>query len=373
MTNAIVATASTDLITFSDDQVGLIKRTIANDATDDELALFLHQAQKTGLDPLARQIHFQKYNTKSGPKIAIITGIDGYRLVADRTGKYAGSDEPVFEGRIEGKYPAKATVTVWKLVANQRMPFSASVYWEEYYPGDKKGFQWRKMPHVMLAKCAEAAALRKAFPADLSGVYTSDEMQQADFIEGEVLDKEPNWNEVQGSPQYHDKSAHMTDDVELFPNASDTAEAQAQANAGAELDQFVERELKKHKGRVGTVKGKPKTTTAEKVAEALAKENAHALGADYNEPESNGVDWREKVAEGRNQTLGTVASIVVNAEPHYKATAHVHNALAQFSWPEGVNNLDANGKPPLNMRLTNDGALQIYDWLLARVGEEAGD
>lgn len=185
MDKALVPTSSSDLITFDDDKIGLIKRTIAKDATDDELALFLHQAQKTGLDPLAKQIYFQKYNTRSGPQIAIITGIDGYRLVASRTGVYAGNDAPVFDGRINyaGRdVPAKATVTVWRIVGNRRMPFAASVYWDEYCPDPPRDYQWKKMPHVMLAKCAEAAALRKAFPADLSGVYTHEEMQQADFV-----------------------------------------------------------------------------------------------------------------------------------------------------------------------------------------------
>ena len=175
-----------DLITFDDSKVGLIKRTIAQDATDDELALFLHQAQRTGLDPLARQIYFQKYKTKNGPQIAIITGIDGYRLVAVRTGLYAGNDAPEFEGRINyqgNDVPAKASVTVYRIVGNRRCAFTSSVYWNEYCPNPPKDYQWKKMPHVMLAKCAEAAALRKAFPADLSGVYTREEMGQADWFD----------------------------------------------------------------------------------------------------------------------------------------------------------------------------------------------
>lgn len=175
------------LIEFDDEKVNLIKRTVAPKATDDELALFLHQCKRTGLDPLARQIYFQKYSTKSGPRVSIITGIDGYRLIADRTGQYAGNDDAVFEGRQEqARYkeakqvPVKATVTVWKIVGNKRVPFTASAYWDEYYPGDKMGHMWFKMPHVMLSKVAEALALRKAFPADLSGVYTRDEMTQAE-------------------------------------------------------------------------------------------------------------------------------------------------------------------------------------------------
>lgn len=188
MTNAVatIQNGTTDIITFDSDKVGLIKRTIAKDATDDELALFLHQAQRTGLDPLARQIYFQKYNTRNGPQIAIITGIDGYRLVAVRTGLYAGNDAPEFEGRINyqgNDVPAKASVTVYRIVGNRRCAFTASVYWNEYCPAPPKDYQWKKMPHVMLAKCAEAAALRKAFPADLSGVYTQEEMGQAEWFD----------------------------------------------------------------------------------------------------------------------------------------------------------------------------------------------
>ena len=180
---------TTDLIVIDENKVALIKRTVAKDATDDELELFLHQARRMGLDPLARQIHFQKFRSKDGKSnVSFITTIDGYRLIADRTGVYAGSDEPVFEGKIEDSFygagqgpniPAKATITVHKIVAGALRAFTNSAYWQEYYPGNQRGHMWRKMPHVMLAKVAEAGALRKAFPADLSGVYTADEMEQS--------------------------------------------------------------------------------------------------------------------------------------------------------------------------------------------------
>lgn len=194
---SVVPQGTRDLITFTPEQKTLIKSVIAKDATDNELALFLYQAQRTGLDPLARQLYFQKYTKKSTGEstMTIITGIDGYRVVADRTGLYAGSDEPVFEGKKSLTYtdygtvktkdvPVKATVTVWKIVQNLRVGFSSSCYWEEYYPGEKNGTMWHKMPHVMLAKCAEAAALRKAFPNDLSGVYIQEEMEQA---QGDII------------------------------------------------------------------------------------------------------------------------------------------------------------------------------------------
>ena len=161
-------------------QVDLIKSQIAKGATDDELKLFLHVADKSGLDPLSRQIYFIK---RSG-KMTIQTGIDGFRAVADRTGQYVGSSDPVFEEN--GEIPSKATVTVNKVVGGIVGNFTATARWEEYYPGKSQGFMWNKMPHTMLGKCAEALALRKAFPAQLSGLYTDHEMDQANN------DNEPN-------------------------------------------------------------------------------------------------------------------------------------------------------------------------------------
>ena len=153
-------------------QIDLIKSQIAVGATDDELKLFLHVADKAELDPLQRQIYF----IKRGTKMTIQTGIDGFRTIADRTGQYVGSDDPVFSGN--GKFPEKATVTVRKVVQNIVGEFSATARWTENKP-DKNSFMWDKMPYTMLGKCAEALALRKAFPAQLSGLYTDDEMDQA--------------------------------------------------------------------------------------------------------------------------------------------------------------------------------------------------
>ncbi len=177
MSKALTTVQTTqNALTFSRDQVDLIKRTIAKGATDDELKLFLYQCEKRGLDPLSRQIYFQKRKTKSGDQMTILTAIDGYRLIADRTGKYAGNDEPVFD---EEASPSKATSTVYKIVGGVRCPFTATARWHQYYPGDAQGFMWNKMPHLMLGKCAEALALRKAFPEELGGLYVEEEMHQA--------------------------------------------------------------------------------------------------------------------------------------------------------------------------------------------------
>lgn len=168
------------------EQLDLLKRTLATDLSNDEFSLFAQVCQRTGLDPFMKQIYAVKRGSGNSRKMVLQVGIDGYRLIADRTGKYAGSDDGEFEGttKCENKdVPAMARVTVWKLVGNLRVAFSASARWAEYYPGEGGiGAMWRKMPHVMLAKVAEALALRKAFPAELSGLYTQEEMDQASDV-----------------------------------------------------------------------------------------------------------------------------------------------------------------------------------------------
>jgi phage recombination protein Bet len=186
MSNELAAVKAAPLVSvagFTPEQVDLIKRTVAVGATDDELALFMHVCTKSGLDPFAKQIYaIKRWNADAGREVmAFQTGIDGFRLVAARTNAHAGTDEAVFDEK-DGK-PIKASVTVWKIVAGTRVPFTASARWSEYVQTKKDGSpvkMWGKMQYTMLGKCAEALALRKAFPADLSGIYANEEMAQAD-------------------------------------------------------------------------------------------------------------------------------------------------------------------------------------------------
>lgn len=186
MSTAIEQVRSNGAIEFSAEQVDLIKRTIAKDATNDELALFMHQCERTGLDPMNKQIYFQK---RSG-RVTIITAIDGFRLIAQRTGRYAGPGDTSWCGEDgewktvwpSSKPPVAAKVGVKMVVGGLIVESAAVAHYDEYvvkYNG-KPGEMWAKMPRNQLAKCAEALALRKAFPAELSGLYTSDEMGQAD-------------------------------------------------------------------------------------------------------------------------------------------------------------------------------------------------
>lgn len=182
---------SNELIEYNADKVKLIKQQIAKDATDDELEYFIYHCKRTGLDPLTRQIYCIHRNQKNpngsySKKMTIQVSIDGFRAVAERSGDYAGQDEPVYIEE-DGKLKA-CKVTVYKFRGDLRYPAATGVaYMDEYYPPEKQDQFWRKMPHIMLAKVAEAIALRKAFPQDLSGVYEAAELARMDEGEKKLL------------------------------------------------------------------------------------------------------------------------------------------------------------------------------------------
>jgi phage recombination protein Bet len=165
--------APTQEHSFTPEQIAIIKNSVAKGVSNDELDYFLEVCRSTGLNPLHRQI----YAIVRSGKMTIQTGIDGYRLLAARSRRHAGTDDAIYDTET-APHPNKATVTVYRLTGGQRCPYTATARWAEYK--QDAGQMWSKFPYLMLAKCAEALALRKAFPAETSGIYTDEEMMQAD-------------------------------------------------------------------------------------------------------------------------------------------------------------------------------------------------
>jgi phage recombination protein Bet len=186
---ALAVIPQAQLPTFGREQLDLIKRTVANGTSDDEFALFIEVCKRTGLDPFSHQIYAIMRNTKVGSqwvkRMTIQTGIDGYRALAARTGLLAGIDDAIYDTE-DGEHPRWARVTIYRWSQGQRCAFTATARWAEYAQyTTKDGLRvvtgkWGDMPWLMLGKCAEALALRKAFPVEISGVYTAEEMMQAD-------------------------------------------------------------------------------------------------------------------------------------------------------------------------------------------------
>ncbi|MEV4604823.1 phage recombination protein Bet [Amycolatopsis sp. NPDC049253] len=167
-----------------------------DEAPDADLAVFLHFAQRTGLDPFARQIYMiARWDSQARRnKFTIQAAIDGLRIVAERHGQYGGQVGPEWCGP-DGQWsdvwlkqapPVAARVGIIRKDWSQVM--YATAHFAEY-AGFKSGgaltAMWQGKGALMIAKCAEALALRKAFPQDLSGVYTAEEMSQADAIQVE--------------------------------------------------------------------------------------------------------------------------------------------------------------------------------------------
>lgn len=182
MSTEIATQQKQELISFNQQQIDLIRKTVAHQLNPMEFEMLMSIASRRGLDPLLNQIHAVPRGQGANRKLTMQVGIDGLRLIAARTGDYAGSDEPKFTFKDNSKLPESASVTVWRFVHNQRVPFTSTAHWDEFAPdlNSGQGFMWKKMPKTMLAKVAEAQALRKGFPGDLSGLYEATEMDQAD-------------------------------------------------------------------------------------------------------------------------------------------------------------------------------------------------
>lgn len=163
---------------LSDTQLDVVRKSLTSDISANEFAYFVEVCKRSKLDPFRKQI----YAIKRGGKLSIQTAIDGFRVIAERTGKYEGQLGPFWCGK-DGEWKdvwLSADKPMAAKVGVLRAGFKEPLWGVARFVSYAQDNLWNKMPEVMIAKCAEALALRKAFPEDLSGLYTTDEMEQAD-------------------------------------------------------------------------------------------------------------------------------------------------------------------------------------------------
>lgn len=165
---------------FNEAQEQMILRTFLGGATKEEAVVLLETVRRRRLDPFSRQVYFVKrWDAQKREEVwAIQTSIDGLRSIAERTGKYDGQGEPAYGEDEAGKF---CKVAVYRKDWSPGRSAVGIAYEAEFIQRKKDGTVtsfWARMPRLMLAKCAEALAIRKAFPEDTGGLYISEEMGQ---------------------------------------------------------------------------------------------------------------------------------------------------------------------------------------------------
>lgn len=258
---------------FTPQQRAMIRDTYANGATEKEFQVLLEIAKLRRLNPLLRQIHFVKrWNKALGREVwSAQVSVDGLRAIAERTGKYDGQDEPEF-GPVTDGFPEWCKVKVYR--KDWTRPAVGVAYWSEYVQKGKDHSPtrfWAEMPRVMLAKCAEAIAMRKAFPEDMGGLYVDEEMQQAD-------------NHRQGDPPRIDMMVGPGEDPDAPPVESAEVDAifttlNTVESAITNAKVVTYDDLLKWREQVGT-KGKshPFRDSIRAVWDSISPNQRHAMG-----------------------------------------------------------------------------------------------
>lgn len=176
------------------ERLDLLKRTVAKGTTDDEFKMFVHVCGIRKVDPFSKMLYpVKRWDSKENCYVmAVQSSIDYFRLTAERNGKYAGQIGPQWCGTdgvwkdvwLSKDAPAAARVGI--LRSDFKEPLYAVALWSNYVQTTKQGDPtkfWSSMGPLMLGKCAESLAIRRAFPEDLAGLYTPEEMAQAEVVD----------------------------------------------------------------------------------------------------------------------------------------------------------------------------------------------
>jgi phage recombination protein Bet len=176
--------------------VETVRASIFPKSTDEQLMLYFHKCQTMGVHPLDGMIHPSVYKGNAGEpdKVVFVTSIDVLRSRSTESGLDDGIDEPEYGPEMDFECE-KETIQVpeWVKVRVYKKgvarPYTGVARWKEYYPGEKRGHQYRQKPYLMLAKCAEALARRLAFPKELDKLYTPEEMEATTAMLAGIPDK----------------------------------------------------------------------------------------------------------------------------------------------------------------------------------------
>lgn len=186
------------------DTIRVLGQSLYPGARPESIRMVLAWCRATGQDPMKKPIHIVPMEVKDAAtgkkewRDILMPGIGTYRTDAANSGAYGGIDEPEFGPDVTDQidamtvtYPTWCRVTVYRLVGNEKRAFTAKEYWVENYAAGYQGkgvnSMWRKRPYGQLAKCAEAQALRKAFPDETGQTNTTDELEGKTFA-GETID-----------------------------------------------------------------------------------------------------------------------------------------------------------------------------------------
>lgn len=194
----------TDIALYNGKQLDLIRNTVAKDCNPSEFEQFVHICRTVRLDPIRRQIYCFVFGKQNDRRMTVVTSIGGYRAIAERTGNYRpGKTETVIvetekDAQCNPLGVSHAVATVFKYVHGEWHEVTETAYWSEFAPLkeiweddkptgrfrlDPKKDNWRRMPRVMIEKCAEAKALRRAWPDDFDGLYSEDEMDRTHTLD----------------------------------------------------------------------------------------------------------------------------------------------------------------------------------------------